>query len=515
MEHESRILLLEDSPQDAEFVRRELQRGGVVFNLCRVDTEEAFVDKLEKFGPDLVIADYLLPSFDGLRALALVRERSPNLPFILVSGYIGEERAAEALRSGATDFLLKHNLGNRLALAVRRAMREFEEYAERKRAEEMLQQAQKMEVIGQLTGGLAHDFNNLLAVVIGNLDLLEKELGANPKARELAELALKASLRGADLTRKLLAFSRRQTLSPKVIDLNETVSGTTTLLRRTLGETIEVELKLAEGLWPTLADPAQVESALTNLAINARDAMEKGGTLTIETANKHLDEHYAAENPEIVPGDYAMLAVTDTGTGIPPEVLGRVFEPFFTTKGAGKGTGLGLSMVYGFVKQSGGHVKIYSEAGYGTTVRLYLPRSQEAIAQLPAPVPAAGVPRSATILVVEDNPDVRNVVVKQLLALGHRVEQADNAAAALALLKENGSIDLLFTDIVLPGGVAGTDLALEAKKLRPGIKVLLTSGFAEAAMQNAAEFPEGLELLSKPYRQVDLARKILHVLGRG
>ena len=391
-----------------------------------------------------------------------------------------------------------------------------DDITEQRAMQRQLAQAQKMEAVGQLTGGLAHDFNNLLAVVIGNLDLLEGALKANPDAQEIAQTALKASLRGADLTRQLLAFSRRQTLLPKVIDLNETVSGTTDLLRRTLGEAIEVKLKLADGLWPALADLSQVESALVNFAVNARDAMERGGILTVETANKHLDEHYAAENAEVAPGDYAMLAVTDTGAGIPPDVLGRVFEPFFTTKGVGKGTGLGLSMVYGFAKQSGGHVKIYSELGHGTTVRLYLPRAKDVVAAAkPAVTGAVATPLSAMILVVEDNPDVRKVVVKQLLELGHRVEQADNAAAALAILEKGGPIDLLFTDVVMPGGMTGTSLAHEARKLRPGIRVLLTSGFAEAAMQNHAHFHEGMELLSKPYRKAELARKILDVLGRG
>lgn len=390
-----------------------------------------------------------------------------------------------------------------------------DDVTEQRAMQRQLAQAQKMEAVGQLTGGLAHDFNNLLAVSIGNLDLLEGMLQSNPDAREIVQTALKASLRGADLTRQLLAFSRRQTLQPKIIDLNETVSGTTDLLRRTLGEPIEVRLKLPDGLWPTLADPSQVESALANLAINARDAMQNGGILTIETANKHLDEHYAAENPEVVPGDYVMLAVTDTGTGMAPDVLGRAFEPFFTTKEVGKGTGLGLSMVYGFAKQSGGHVKIYSEVGHGTTIRLYLPRTkEEAMAAGPTSTDAAIISRSATILVVEDNPDVRKVVVKQLLGLGHQVQQADNAAAALAILKGGSLIDLLFTDVVLPGGMTGTSLALEAKKLRPDIKVLLTSGFAEAAMQNTAHLHGEMELLSKPYRKQDLARKILEILGR-
>jgi signal transduction histidine kinase len=512
MERELRILHLEDSPQDAEFVRRELRRAGMSFKLSCVDTKEAFVEQLEKFQPNLIISDYQLPSFDGLMALALVRERFPELPFILASGYIGEDRAAEALKSGATDFLLKTSLSARLASTVQRAMREVEERAERKRTAEMLQRAQKLESVGQLTGGLAHDFNNLLAIIIGNLDLLKEELSANPTARELAELALEASLRGAELTRRLLAFSRRQPLQPKIIGLNDIVASTTDLLRRTLGEAIEIRLKLADDLCPALADPAQVESALVNLAVNARDAMPTGGVLAIDTANMHLDQQYAALNAEVTPGDFAMMAVTDTGTGMPPEIVDRVFEPFFTTKDASKGTGLGLSMIYGFVKQSGGHVKIYSEVGHGTTIRLYLPRATDREAAAAEPVAGAAETKKicGNILVVEDNPQLRKVVVRQLLSLGHRVQEADSAATALTILREDKPLDLLFTDVVMPGGLTGTDLAEAAQKLRPGIRVLLTSGFTEAAAQNGG----GMKLLSKPYRLEELDRKIRGALGR-
>jgi signal transduction histidine kinase len=511
MEHELRILHLEDSPQDAAFVRRELRRTGMSVNVRCVDTREAFVEQLEKFQPDLIISDYQLPSFDGLTALALLREEFPELPFILVSGYVGEDRAAEALRSGATDFLLKASLSARLVPSVQRAMREVAEHAERKRTAEMLQQAQKLDAVGQLTGGLAHDFNNLLGIIIGNLDLLKEELSADSQARELAELALEASLRGAELTRQLLAFARRQPLQPKIIGLNDLVGTTTDLLRRTLGEAIEIRLHLADDLCPAVADPAQVESALVNLAVNARDAMPTGGVLLIETANGHLDEQYAAENVEVTPGDFVMVAVTDTGAGMPPELVDRVFEPFFTTKEAGKGTGLGLSMVYGFARQSGGHVKIYSEVGHGTTIRLYLPRAKDRITVMEKPVADDAETKtiSGNILVVEDNSQLRKVVVRQLSSLGHGVHEADSAASALIILQGNKPLDLLFTDVVMPGGITGTDLAHEAQKLRPGIKILLTSGFTEAAAQNGA----GIELLSKPYRLQDLDRKIRHALG--
>jgi two-component system, cell cycle sensor histidine kinase and response regulator CckA len=511
MKRDLRILHLEDSPEDAALVRRELRRAGMSCSLRCVDRREAFVEQLEKFQPDLVISDYQLSSFDGLQALALLRERFPELPCIITSGYVGEEYAAELLRSGATDFLLKTSLAARLVPTVRRAMRDVTERAARKRTEAMLQQAQKLEAVGQLTGGLAHDFNNLLGIVIANLDLLKEEIGGNPNARELAEQALEASLRGAELTRQLLAFSRQQPLQPKTIGLNDIVATTTDLLRRTLGEAIEIRLKLADDICPAMADPAQVESALVNLAVNARDAMPAGGVLVLETANKHLDEQYAAENAEVSAGDFVMMAVTDTGTGMPPEIVDRVFEPFFTTKETGKGTGLGLSMVYGFAKQSGGHVKIYSEVGHGTTIRLYLPRAQECAAvveERPAEAPET-TKISANILVVEDSPGIRKVVVRQLRGLGHHVQEAEGAAAALTVLQGEEPLDLLFTDVVMPGGMTGRDLADEARKLRPGIKVLLTSGFSEGAAQS----DYGVELLGKPYRLQELDQKIRHAFG--
>ncbi len=381
----------------------------------------------------------------------------------------------------------------------------------RKAMQQQLQRAQRLDAVGQLTGGIAHDFNNLLAVVIGNLDLMEADLSDRPQTRELAEMALTAALRGADLTRQLLAFSRRQSLDPKKIEVNPLVTETTQMLKRTLGEKIDVRVRLGDDLWPAVADPAQVESALANLAINARDAMPNGGRLTFETANKRLDEYYCSQNVDVTPGDYVMIAVSDTGTGIAPDILAQVFEPFFTTKPEGKGSGLGLSMIYGFAKQSRGHVRIYSEVGHGTTVRLYLPR---AVASAAAQDDVAGetttAARNATILVVEDNPDVRRVAVGQLSQMGYTVVEADSGPAAVDILSADQPVDLVFTDIIMPGGMTGIELAKEAPKIRPGVKVLLTSGFAEASVTGAR--PEDMPLLSKPYRQQDLARKIHDVL---
>jgi PAS domain S-box-containing protein len=382
--------------------------------------------------------------------------------------------------------------------------------SERNAAEERLRRAQRLDSIGQLTGGIAHDFNNLLTIVIGNLDLLEARLAGDAKAAGYAGTALKAALRGAELTRQLLAFARRQPLDAKAIDINERVAATMALLQRTLGENIEITPALAPDLWPALADPTQLESALINLAINARDAMPQGGKLQIETANKRIDESYVAKNFDATPGDYVMLAVSDTGTGMPPDVAARAFDPFFTTKPTGKGTGLGLSMVYGFVKQSQGHVQIDSEVGHGTSVRVYLPRAAgagEAAAEAAGDALPPAQPGEC-ILAVEDNADVRKVVSAQLAELGYRVIEAPHGDGALRLLAQGEPVHLLFSDLVMPGGMSGYDLARAARRLRPGLKILLTSGFPKAPANHAETAGEFPSLLIKPYRKADLAARI-------
>ncbi len=394
----------------------------------------------------------------------------------------------------------------------------LEDVTRRKEIEEQLRRAQRMEAIGQLTGGLAHDFNNLLTVIIGNIDLLTEQLPPYSSGHGLATLALNASLRGADLTRQLLAFARRQSLEPQVCQLNEMIPEMMDLLRRTLGEQVEVVIEPAADLWLAFVDPTQVESAVLNLAINARDAMPQGGCLTISTANRRLDEDVPETEIDVTPGDYVMVAVSDTGSGMTAETLSRVFEPFFTTKPQGKGTGLGLSMVYGFVKQSRGHVRIESEVGRGTTVRLYLPRAGAAHRQEEQAPGPSGSPRASgetTILVVEDNEGVRDLVVQQLTELGYRAIAVGNGAAALELLEdESRQIDLLFSDIVMPGGTSGIDLLRHARERRPQIKVLLTSGFAEVSIPKDEETGEPIGFLSKPYRKHELARRIQETLAR-
>ncbi len=380
--------------------------------------------------------------------------------------------------------------------------------------EEQLRQAQKMEAVGRLTGGVAHDFNNLLAVIMGNLELLDERLDHQPKLRALAEKAFGAAERGATLTQRLLAYSRRQPLAPQVTDLKHLVLGMIDLLGRTLGETVEVVTMLPGDLWPAAVDTHQLENALVNLALNARDAMPGGGKLTIEAANAHLDAAYTATHDDLEPGDYTVVAVSDTGTGIAPGELDRVFEPFFTTKGVGQGSGLGLSMVYGFAKQSGGHVSIYSEPGQGTTVKIYLPR---AVLDQAAVVPeheSELVPQGhgETVLVVEDDAAVRDACLDLLGDLGYAALAARDGNAALTLLDDTPDVALLFTDVVLPGGMSGTDLAPEALRRRPGLKVLYTSGYTENAVIHHGRLDDDVELIGKPYRKAQLARKLRAVI---
>ena len=386
-----------------------------------------------------------------------------------------------------------------------------EDVTERKTLEEQLRQAQKMEALGQLTGGLAHDFNNLLGIIIGNLDFLQDMLKENSEADELLRDALDAGLRGAELIRHLLAFARRQPLQPKRVEIDKLVTDMTKLLSRTLGEGIEIALSTKPDLWSVVADPARLEAALTNLCVNARDAMPRGGRLTISTSNTQLEADYAAENPEASPGEYVLLEVTDAGTGMPPEVVSRVFEPFFTTKATGKGTGPGLSMVFGFVKQSGGHVKVYSEVGVGTVVRIYLPRAKPSDGAADSAEPIGSLPTAVgreVVLAVEDNEKLRRVLVTQLETLGYSVLEAADGKSALEILSGGGDINLLLTDVVMPGGLDGRELAQAASQIRPGLKVLFTSGFPQTTFGPDSLIAENNLLLSKPYRKQDLAQKV-------
>ena len=455
----------------------------------------------------------------AIRGLPIIAADGELIEWVGVHTDITDQRAAEqALRDQAT--LLARQVHHReRAEAQLRQLNEtletrvIEEIAERRQAEMKLAQAQKMETIGKLTGGVAHDFNNLLQVVSGNLQLLGKDVAGNSRAEQRVANAMAGVSRGSKLASQLLAFGRRQALEPKVVNVTRFVQGMDDMLRRAIGEGVEIETIVGGGLWNTFIDPAQIENALLNLAINARDAMDGQGKLTIELGNAHLDDNYARTHDEVTPGQYVMLAVSDTGSGMSDDIIQKVFEPFFSTKSEGKGSGLGLSMVYGFVKQSGGHVKIYSEVGHGTTIKLYLPRAMEAedveVAVDTGPVTGG----TETVLVVEDDAEVRATVVELLSDLGYRVLKAVDAQSALSVIESGIPIDILFTDVVMPGTLKSPELARKARERLPDIAVLFTSGYTENSIVHGGRLDKGVELLSKPYTREALARKFRHVLA--
>jgi PAS domain S-box-containing protein len=375
-----------------------------------------------------------------------------------------------------------------------------------------LRQSQKMDAIGQLTGGVAHDFNNVLTVITGTIEIIQEGVADRPELAAIAHLIDEAAMRGAEITSQLLTFARRQPLQPREVDINDLVLDVCKLLKPMLGEHVEIETHLASDAWSALTDPSQLSAAIVNLAINARDAMPGGGKLTIETANVVIDDA-ASFDDEARAGEFVMIAVADTGQGIPADIIGRVFEPFFTTKGVGRGTGLGLAMVYGFARQTGGTVKIESEQGRGTVVRLYLPRSEiQASAKSPTAPAVAALGGQETILVVEDDPLVQGYVIAQLGGLGYRTLIASDAEAALALVDQGAEFDLLFTDVVMPGGMNGRELADAVLARRPGTKVLFTSGYTDEFVHDG-RLDSSVALLRKPYRRADLAQKIREVLA--
>ena len=435
-------------------------------------------------------------------------EAGASIAFVLISavGFLGiavTRRAISHLASAR----------NELAISNRDLQQQIEQ---REEVESQLRQAQKMEAIGQLTGGIAHDFNNMLGVVMGSLDLMGRRIKNGDFAIErFLEAASQATVRAAALTHRLLAFARQQPLEPKPIDVNNLISGMSDLMRSTLGEQIQIETVMAAGVWTASADPHQLESAILNVAINARDAMPDGGKLTIETGNTYLDEAYAHQHGDVEPGQYVMVAVSDNGTGMAPEIAARVFDPFFTTKPSGKGTGLGLSQVFGFIKQSRGHIKIYSEVGCGTAVKIYLPRLT---GQLATPLPANPPSISAgsageVILVVEDDPMMLKFTIQAVRELGYTVLHADNAAAALAILDDRPDILLLFTDVVMPE-VGGKKLVDEALKKHPALKVLYTTGYTANAVVHGGVLDAGVNLLGKPFTLDQLATKLRVVLDQ-
>jgi two-component system cell cycle sensor histidine kinase/response regulator CckA len=510
------ILHLEDDPNDAALVQATLEAGGINCAITCVQNHDDFVATLERNGTDLILSDFSLPAFDGSSAIAIARARWPDLPVILVSGTLGEERAIDSLKGGATDYVLKGHL-SRLAPAVRRAMHEVEERAERGRLEAQFVEAQKMEVIGQLAGGVAHDFNNILAVIMCYSDLMLEDLGPDDPLRKHAEEIRHASERAAGLTRQLLVFSRNETVQPVVLDLNDVVNDLDKMLRRLINENIEMTIAPGKQTGRVKADAGYVGQVLMNLVVNARDAMPNGGKLTIATDNVALDENYAQTHIGAVPGDYVMISVSDTGTGMTDDIKAHLFEPFFTTKPVGKGTGLGLATCRTIVQQSGGHIGVYTEVGKGTTFRIYFPQVEQSLDIATRPIQAGPLTRGTeTLLVVEDDPFVRHLARGILEGQGYEVLSASNGQDALHAARDHkGSpIRLVVTDVVMPV-MSGNVMAEWLKITYPDLKVLFTSGYTDGAITHYGVLGAGVEFLHKPYTPAILAGKVRELLDDG
>ncbi len=514
-----RLLQLEDNPVDAELITTTLNEGDIPCQSQLVDTRQAFVAALKEGRMDLILADYSIPGFDGMAALALARQHCPDVPFLFVSATIGEELAIDAMHQGATDYVLKQRLG-RLVPSVQRALRELDGRAERKRAEEALRQSekqfrqsQKMEAVGRLAGGIAHDFNNLLTVIMGYSQVLSTELGPQHPLRGKIDETLKAGERAAKLIRQLLTFSSKQSLDPKVLSLNSAVTNLESLLRSLIGEDIRLVTKLDPTNGRLRADQAQLEQVLVNLVVNARDAMPKGGTLTIETAQVELTRSPVYHLTPLPPGPYIRLSVSDTGCGMDRQTQSHIFEPFFTTKGEGKGSGLGLSTVFGIVTQCGGALDVTSRVGHGTRFELYFP-SVESDILTTAPTQSSGQPQrgTETILVAEDEPSVRTLVRDELRKLGYRVIEAKNGVEACLLATQRaGSFQLLLTDVVMPD-MGGRELAQHLSVIKPDLRTLFMSGYMDDVGIMAGQEEGTSSFLQKPFTPEVLARAVRDLL---
>lgn len=489
-------------------ILRELRRGGFAPTHERVETAEALREALGRPGWDIVLSDYYLPHFDAPQALGVLQASGVTLPFIVVSGSVGEDTAVAAMRAGATDYIMKDRL-QRLPGAVGRALADAGVRRERAQLQRDLAQAQRLEAIGRLAGGVAHDFNNVLTAILGSAELLMLDTPRGGASREEVEIIRDAATRAQELIRQLLAFSARQVLQPAVVDLNDLVKNLGRMLRRLIGEDLALLTELGPDLGAVRVDPGQVEQVLVNLAVNGRDAMPDGGRLTIRTANVDVVE--AGELPS---GRYVLIEVADTGTGMDAATVARAFEPFFTTKERGKGTGLGLATVYGIVRQSGGHIAVTSVPGAGTTFRIHLPRVDAPVDAArdapPITAPAAG---TETILVAEDEQIVRVLVRKVLEQAGYTVLLAGGGSEALQLAdRHTGPIHLLVTDVVMPG-MNGRELARQVLQRRTGTKVLFLSGYADDAVARHGVLEPGTAFMQKPFTPTALARRVREVLG--
>ena len=514
-----RVLLLEDNPVDADLITATMTEGGISCQSHRVDTRQDFVAALKEGQIDLILADYSIPGFDGFTALTLAQQHRPDVPFMFVSATIGEDLAIDAMHQGATDYILKQRLG-RLVPSVQRALREVEERAERQRAEEALEQsekqfrqAQKMEAVGRLAGGIAHDFNNLLTVIMGYSQVLSTELGPEHPLRSKIEETQKAGERAAGLIRQLLAFSRKQSMDPKVLSLNTVVTNLEGMLRRLIGEDIRLVAKLDPDNGHVRADQAQLEQVLMNLVVNARDAMPKGGILSLETARVELTRSPLYHLRPLAPGPYMKLSVSDTGCGMDRETQSHIFEPFFTTKEEGKGSGLGLSTVFGIVTQCGGAIDVASRLGHGTKFDVYLPSVESDVSATALPQDLGQPKRGTeTILLVEDDPSVRNLVCDELRKLGYQVLEAKNGVeACLLATQQPDALDLLVTDVVMPG-MGGRELAQHLCVIKPDLKILFISGYIDDVGLHVGHEEGSSSFLQKPFTPEALGRAVRELL---
>ncbi|MFO0715824.1 MAG: response regulator [Nitrospira sp.] len=514
-----RLIHLEGNPADAELIDSTLRNAGIPCQTKRVHTREDFLAALRQGGFSLILADTTVPDFDGAAALDLARALHPDVPFLFVSGMQGEEFAVDMMQRGATDYISKQRLG-RLVPSVRRTLRELDERLERKRAEDalrmsekQLRQAQKMEAVGRLAGGLAHDFNNLLTVIMGHSQVLLDELSVGSPIRAKIEEMQKAGERAANLIRQLMAFSRKQPMEPNVLPLNSVIGNVEGMLRRLIGEDIQLVIRPDPHNGHVKADPGQLEQVLMNLVVNARDAMPNGGLLAIETSQVELARTPMHHLHPLPLGHYVKLTVTDTGCGMNTDVLGHLFEPFFTTKDAHKGTGLGLSTVFGIVTTYGGGIDVWSQVGHGTTFDLYFPRATPQTTATSTDSPQAQ-PRqgSETILLVEDDNGVRDLVRRELLKTGYQVIEAKNGVeACLTATQQSYHVDLLLTDVVMPG-MNGRELAEHLAVIKPNLRVLFMSGYLDDISVNSGMDPHRTTFLQKPFTPDLLLRTVRALL---